>query len=105
MAIELLSPAGSPEGVRAAVKNGADAIYLGVGGFNARRGAKNFTKEEFSEAARWCRARGVKTYVTLNTLVYDRLIMTGGQVAVIFSSLTSISFSPGVIRYSLDAVV
>ncbi|MBR2716777.1 MAG: U32 family peptidase, partial [Oscillospiraceae bacterium] len=73
MALELLSPAGSPEGVRAAVKNGADAIYLGLGsGMNARRGAKNFTNEEFREAAAWCRTRGVKTYVTLNTLVYDR---------------------------------
>ena len=41
--IELLSPAGSPEGVIAAVQNGADAVYMGMGAFNARRGAKNFT--------------------------------------------------------------
>ena len=45
--IELLSPAGSPEAVIAAVQNGADAIYMGLGNFNARRGAKNFTDEEF----------------------------------------------------------
>ena len=41
--MELLSPAGSPEAVIAAVQNGADAVYLGLGDFNARRGAKNFT--------------------------------------------------------------
>ena len=45
--LELLSPAGSPEAVIAAVANGADAIYLGLGNFNARRGAKNFSDEEF----------------------------------------------------------
>ena len=48
--IELLSPAGSPEAVIAAVQNGADAVYMGMGNFNARRGAKNFTDEEFERA-------------------------------------------------------
>ncbi len=70
--IELLSPAGSPESVIAAVQNGADAVYLGLGDFNARRGAKNFTDEEFRKAVRYCRVRGCKVYVTLNTLVGDR---------------------------------
>ena len=70
--IELLAPAGSPESVIAAVQNGADAVYLGLGDFNARRGAKNFTDEEFAKAARYCRVRGCKVYVTLNTLVGDR---------------------------------
>ncbi len=70
--IELLSPAGSPESVIAAVQNGADAVYLGLGDFNARRGAKNFTDEEFAKAVRYCRVRGCKVYVTLNTLVGDR---------------------------------
>ena len=51
--IELLSPAGSPEAVIAAVQNGADARYLGLGNFNARRGAKNFTEEEFAKAMRY----------------------------------------------------
>ena len=46
--IELLSPAGSPEAVIAAVQNGADAVYMGMGNFNARRGAKNFTGEEWN---------------------------------------------------------
>ena len=72
--LELLSPGGSPEAVIAAVQNGADAIYLGFGDFNARRGAKNFTLEEFEKAVRYCRIRGCRVYVTLNTLVNDREI-------------------------------
>ncbi len=70
--LELLSPAGSPEAVVAAVQNGADAVYLGLGSFNARRGAKNFTEEEFVKTADYCRVRGCKVYVTLNTLACDR---------------------------------
>ncbi len=70
--LELLSPAGSPEAVVAAVQSGADAIYMGFGDFNARRGAKNFTDEEFETAVRYCRVRGCKVYLTLNTLVSDR---------------------------------
>lgn len=70
--LEILAPAGSPEGVVAAVQNGADAVYLGFGDFNARRNAKNFTPEEFRKSAEYCRVRGVKVYVTLNTLVADR---------------------------------
>ncbi len=70
--LELLSPAGSPEAVIAAVQNGADAVYMGLGIFNARRGAKNFSDEEFERAVRYCRIRGCKVYVTMNTLVGDR---------------------------------
>lgn len=69
---ELLSPAGSPESLRAAVECGADAVYLGWGSFNARQSAKNFSDEEFSEALQYCHERGVKVYLTLNTLVSDR---------------------------------
>ena len=73
--LELLSPAGSPESVNAAVQNGADAIYLGLGGgFNARQGAKNFSDEEFLDAVKYCHERGCKVYVTLNTLCSDREI-------------------------------
>jgi putative protease len=61
-----------PEAVVASVQSGADAIYMGFGGFNARRNAKNFTDEEFEAAVRYCRVRGCKVYVTLNTLVSDR---------------------------------
>ena len=52
--LEILSPAGSPEGVVAAVQNGADAVYLGFGDFNARRNAKNFTADEFRKSAEYC---------------------------------------------------
>ena len=69
---ELLSPAGSPEALRAAVQHGADAVYLGWGEFNARRSAKNFSDEEFREALRYCHARGVRVFLTLNTLLTDR---------------------------------
>ena len=49
--IELLAPAGSPESIIATVQNGADAVYLGLDGFNARRGAANFSEEEFKKHA------------------------------------------------------
>jgi len=85
--IELLSPAGSPEAVIAAVQNGADAVYLGMGDFNARRGAKNFSDEEFEKAVRYCRIRGCKVYVTLNTLVNDREIDKAVSAAKLASDL------------------
>ena len=70
--MELLSPAGSFEALRAAVCNGANAVYLGVNGFNARRGARNFTLEELPEAVSYAHVRGVQVHLTLNTLVCDR---------------------------------
>lgn len=70
--LELLSPAGSMEALVAAVQNGANAVYLGLGDFNARKNAKNFTEADLAEAVRYCHIRGVKVYVTLNTLVTDR---------------------------------
>ena len=69
---EILAPAGNREMLGAAVFSGADAVYLGLTGFNARRTAGNFTPEELQEAVSFCHARGVKVHVTLNTLVYDR---------------------------------
>lgn len=69
---ELLAPAGSPDGVRAAVQSGATAVYMGFGTFNARRGAQNFSPDEMASAIAYCRARGVKTNITLNILVSDR---------------------------------
>lgn len=69
---ELLAPAGSPEALRAAVAAGADAVYLGGSGFNARANAVNFDEEAMAEAISYCHAYGVKVYVTLNTLLYDR---------------------------------
>ena len=70
--LELLSPAGSMEALRAAVQNGADAVYLGYGEFNARRNAKNFTVEELQEAVSYCHVRGVQVHLTLNILVSDK---------------------------------
>ena len=70
--MELLSPAGHWEAMVAAVQNGADAVYLGCGGLNARRGAKNFTPEDLPRARDYCHLRGVKVYLTLNTLPSDR---------------------------------
>ena len=70
--MELLAPAGSMEALRAAVQNGANAVYLGCGMFNARQGAKNFTPETLAEAVKYCHIRGVSVHLTLNTLVSDR---------------------------------
>ncbi len=69
---ELLSPAGSPLALRAAVEGGADAVYMGMSSFNARIHAKNFTTDELCESIRLAHAYGTKVYVVLNTLVYDR---------------------------------
>ncbi len=69
---ELLAPAGSFEALVAAVKAGADAVYVGGKSFGARAFAKNFELEELERAAVYCRLFGVKLYLTVNTLVYDR---------------------------------
>lgn len=79
--LELLSPAGSMEAVTAAVQNGADAVYLGYGDFNARRNAKNFTQEEAAAAVSYCHLRGCKVHLTLNTLLTDRELPGAAQVA------------------------
>ncbi len=69
--IELLAPAGGMEQFKAAVEHGADAVYLGGSMFNARIGAGNFTLDEIREAAAYGHLRNVKTYVTMNTLIFD----------------------------------
>jgi U32 family peptidase len=66
---ELLAPAGGPESLRAAVNNGADAVYLGVDRLNARRGAENFALEDLGEATRYAHLRGVKVYLTANVVI------------------------------------
>ena len=70
--LELLAPAGSMEALRAAVQNGANAVYLGCGQFNARQSAENFTPQTLTEAVKYCHIRGVAVHLTLNTLVSDR---------------------------------
>ena len=85
--LELLAPAGSMEAVAAAVQNGADAVYLGYGDFNARRNAKNFSEEEFAAAVSYCHVRGAKVYPTLNTLLTDRELPAAAQVAAHASAI------------------
>ena len=70
--MELLAPAGSMEALRAAVCNGADAVYLGADTFNARMNARNFSAADLQEAVVYCHVRGVKVHLTLNTLELDR---------------------------------
>lgn len=70
--IEILAPVGGREQLIAAVRSGADAVYLGTKGFNARRNAENFDMDfGLSEAVAYCHGRGVKVHVTVNTLVMD----------------------------------
>ena len=71
MTTELLAPVGGREQLTAAVRCGADAVYFGASSFNARRNADNFSGNDFISAVRFCHERGVKAYITLNTLVTD----------------------------------
>jgi len=91
--LEIVSPAGSPEGVVAAVQNGADAVYLGFSEFNTCTDAENFTFDEFGRALEYCRIRGVKAYLILNTLASDR------ELPVIAHQVKEAS------RYGADAVI
>ncbi len=77
---EILAPVGSPEALKAAVFCGADAVYLGVQELNARRNAKNFNYESLTEAVSFCHSRGVKVYLTLNTLINDDEIKTASKI-------------------------
>lgn len=69
--IEILAPAGSFESLVAAARSGADAVYLGAKDFSARASAQNFALEELKEAVSYCHIRGVKAYLTVNTLMTD----------------------------------
>ncbi len=69
--IEILAPAGGFDSVIAAVRSGADAVYMGEKSFSARASAKNFDNEELRKAIAYCHIHGVKAYVTLNTIVFD----------------------------------
>lgn len=69
--IEILSPAGGFDSVIAAVRSGADAVYIGAKAFSARASAHNFDDEEMRECVRYCHVRGVKVYLALNTLIFD----------------------------------
>ena len=78
--LELLAPAGSMEALHAAVQNGANAVYLGCGSFNARQSAKNFTPQTLTEAVKYCHIRGVAVHLTVNTLVSDREMPELGEL-------------------------
>ncbi|HQX04774.1 MAG TPA: peptidase U32 family protein, partial [Flavobacterium sp.] len=70
--IELMAPAGNFESLQAALDNGADSIYFGVEQLNMRaRATINFTMEDLKEIAKRCNAKNVRTYLTLNTIIYD----------------------------------
>lgn len=71
---ELLSPAGSPDSLRAALAGGADAVYFGGSSFSNRMRAKNFTDDGLSDAIRLCHDCGAKAYITVNTRIRDREI-------------------------------
>lgn len=66
MNIEILAPVGGRQQLTAAVRSGADAVYLGTKAFNARRNAENFEGESLKEAVEYCHGRGVKVHVTVN---------------------------------------
>ncbi len=77
---ELLAPAGHWEALRAAVANGADAVYFGVDAFNARMRAANFSRQELPELMAWLHERGVKGYLTLNVLVFSDELPEAGAL-------------------------
>ncbi len=74
--VEILAPAGGMESLVAAVRCGANAVYLGTKGINARRGAQNFDINELEEAVEYCHARNVRLYLALNILVSDSDLKT-----------------------------
>ena len=69
--IEILAPAGGFDSVIAAVRSGADAVYVGGKSFSARASAQNFDFEQLRDAVRYCHIHGVKLYLTINTIVFD----------------------------------
>lgn len=69
--MEILSPVGNFSMLEAAVRSGADAVYLGLKDFSARRNAENFSKEELASAIEYCHIRGVRVYLTLNILIKE----------------------------------
>ncbi len=101
---EIMAPVGSWESLRAAVKAGADAVYFGIQGLNMRsRAAVNFTIEDLASIAAECAASGVKTYLTVNTIMYDSDLATmrsiidaaraAGISAVIASDIAAILYA------------
>lgn len=90
--MQVLSPAGSLPALKAAVYAGADAVYLGALGFNARMNAQNFSESEIREGIRFCHERGVEVHATLNTLVSDRELADALDVAAFFTEAGADAF-------------
>ncbi len=91
--IEILAPAGAKEQLLAAVRSGADAVYLGFGSFNARRNAQNFTFEELCEAVKYCHAHNVRVHAALNTLIKQN------ELEQVYEDIVSVS------KAGVDAVI
>ena len=85
--IEILAPVGNKEMLRAAVFSGADAVYLGFSGFNARTSANNFNADTLKDAVSFCHARGVAVHVALNTTVY------GGELPALEQAIRAVAAS------------
>ena len=85
--IEILAPVGNEEMLRAAVFSGADAVYLGFSGFNARTSANNFNADTLKDAVSFCHARGVAVHVALNTTVY------GGELPALEQAIRAVAAS------------
>jgi putative protease len=77
---ELLAPAGHWQAMEAAAANGADAVYFGVDGFNARMRAVNFRRSELPAIAEWLHRRGIKAYLTLNVLVFPAELQEAAEL-------------------------
>ncbi len=69
--MEILAPVGNPEMLKAAVFSGANAVYMGLEGFNARKGATNFNAQDFEQAVSFCHSFNVKVYAVLNTIIFE----------------------------------
>jgi len=85
--MEILAPVGGEEQLLAAVRSGANAVYLGTKGFNARRKADNFGEKDLKEAVAFCHGRGVRVHVTVNTLVTD------GELPALFDTVREVADS------------
>ncbi|NLB91333.1 MAG: U32 family peptidase [Clostridiales bacterium] len=85
--MELLAPAGNEQALQAAIKAGADAVYLGYTDFGARAAIHNFTKEELTQAVRLCHVYHKKVYVTLNTLIKEKEMEQVEEVTAFLSAL------------------
>lgn len=112
--MEILAPVGGEEQLLAAVRSGADAVYLGTKGFNARRKADNFGDDDLKKAVSYCHGRGVRVHVTVNTLVTDpelpalydtvKEIADSGADAVILQDMAAVSlfrdYAPSIPRHA-----